>query len=655
MSGPNRAEARSATGQERDLGQDGQADQGLAQSRGRLTALAARLEEPDQNAEPDEQYWFYEYLRQLSLEVNDLLEEFDGHLQPPIGSYDVVVQLIQPLEEIYDDLCKYFWKPRCLLSRLAVSEVDKALLKTTGEIRRAWSLLASAIREYVTARPDLAPDEPVDPLAIGDQTPERPMTPLAASDQTPERPKTLLATSEAFSLRLLEFVTLMSGLVDSKGFTREHSRLANSLGLAPRANRGQVGETTSISARPSLARWYEDRSLLGETEQEMRSAEDIKSPTIESLPPILYASDSEHSTLTFDYTPGQVVRVDANGSFYQSVHGKENLDIDSSAYGRSADEAFAFDWRFKSKQQGKDLFGKLFSEPRVVSIYNRALGAALEKPENLHLRFQSPRDILRLPLEFLHDAQDYLVLQYPLFRALAGPDVPVSNRRPLDAAFLNDLHRQGKPLSVLLIASDTPPELPHVDEEVDQIAKRLQDMADKKGLRLDPTTLSSDDATVDEVKKAISTGDYHIIHYAGHAVASKRPEESYIRFWTRTKKTGDVEDVKMPMLRGWFGGAKSVRFVFLSCCAGAAQDTTEQLLTNDVLGIADTLIQASVPAVLGHRWPIEDSSVKDLSISFYHHLLKYGRIDTALLHARREMAYDRDERAWLSPVLILQC
>jgi CHAT domain-containing protein len=196
-----------------------------------------------------------------------------------------------------------------------------------------------------------------------------------------------------------------------------------------------------------------------------------------------------------------------------------------------------------------------------------------------------------------------------------------------------------------------------VDEEISQISATLREMADQKELDLSLTILPSDIATFDAVKEAISTGDHHIIHYAGHAATSeKQPEKSYIRLRTEEgKRTEEVKEVNMPMTRRWFGDAESVRFVYLNCCMGAAQDSTEKLSTNDFLGIADTLIQARVPAVLGHRWPVEDSSAKSLSVSFYYHLLKYGRIDTALLYARREVADDdRDNRSWISPILILQ-
>lgn len=223
MSGADRAEARLGRELDRDLDPEAQADEGLAESRGRLKSLAEHLDKHDKNAGTDERYWFYEYLRQLHLKMSNLLEELEGRLQPPIEFDDVVEQLIQPLEEIHDDLRKYYWKPRGLLEQLAVSDVDKALLKTTDEIRKDWGLLASAVREYVAARQGLEPEEATSLLTV--------------RAQTPERPEVLLATGDTFYLRLLAFVKLLAGIVTHGGFTIEHSRLARLLRSGPSQQR----------------------------------------------------------------------------------------------------------------------------------------------------------------------------------------------------------------------------------------------------------------------------------------------------------------------------------------------------------------------------------------------------------------------------------
>jgi CHAT domain-containing protein len=99
----------------------------------------------------------------------------------------------------------------------------------------------------------------------------------------------------------------------------------------------------------------------------------------------------------------------------------------------------------------------------------------------------------------------------------------------------------------------------------------------------------------------------------------------------------------------------NVRFVYLSCCRGTTTSAAANLVDNDFLGIADGIIHAGVPAVLGFRWPVSDSGAKTLALEFYTSLAKQGQLDTALLDARREVATrNRDDITWLSPILIMQ-
>ena len=96
-----------------------------------------------------------------------------------------------------------------------------------------------------------------------------------------------------------------------------------------------------------------------------------------------------------------------------------------------------------------------------------------------------------------------------------------------------------------------------------------------------------------------------------------------------------------------------VRFIYLSCCLGAKTADSLKLLDDDFLGLAEGLIQAGVPSVLAFGWPVSD--IETLAIRFYESLASQGRIDTALLPARQEVAaHDRDDITWLSPILIMQ-
>ncbi len=79
------------------------------------------------------------------------------------------------------------------------------------------------------------------------------------------------------------------------------------------------------------------------------------------------------------------------------------------------------------------------------------------------------------------------------------------------------------------------------------------------------------------------------------------------------------------------------------------------MLDDDFLGVAEGIINAGVPSVLGYRWPVSDEGAMLLATAFYESLVKQGHLDTALLDARREVAMlDRDDITWLSPILIMQ-
>src|SRR5262249_16827532 len=130
--------------------------------------------------------------------------------------------------------------------------------------------------------------------------------------------------------------------------------------------------------------------------------------------------------------------------------------------------------------------------------------------------------------------------------------------------------------------------------------------------------------------------------------------QSYLPFWAESGRQGTVKHLTMPVLHHVLESRRALRFVYLSCCVGTAHAATSELLVNDFLGIADSLIQAGVPSILGFRWPAVDAGARRLALAFYRGLADSGQIDTALLLARKELAEDRAASTWLSPILILQ-
>lgn len=362
-------------------------------------------------------------------------------------------------------------------------------------------------------------------------------------------------------------------------------------------------------------------------------------------------------SLSLSLVPRQRVSIRVDGSTTMSHVSRDLLNIDEAAYSRQADNTFKIDWRFNSKQAGKDLHQKIFdSHPEVLASYAQGLGEIGETDEQLFIRFESARAFLRVPLEFLFggiaDNHDYLVLRHPVSRSITG--VPIK-RGSLSPAYFNEIWGTSSPLKILLIASNTNPDIPGVDDEVLSLETFLGNAFDMLGLSVEITRIPTEKATYERVRRVLQKNQYHIIHYAGHGLHDlSSPEKSCLFFYEKENRQGMVMRMAASELSILLKGS-TVRLIYLSCCLGAKTADSLKLLDDDFLGLAEGLIQSGVPSVLAFRWPVSDLGAKTLALRFYESLASQGRIDTALLHARQEVAaLNRDDITWLSPILIMQ-
>lgn len=367
--------------------------------------------------------------------------------------------------------------------------------------------------------------------------------------------------------------------------------------------------------------------------------------------------DEELTQSIFSLTlkPGQPIDVHLIGNEKLTDWSKLPLNLDVEDIVRQSENAFQHDSRFNMKRLGKDIFKNIFSDhPKIIDAYSQEKGS-IKKEEQLHLRFKSDRNFLRFPIEFLHsnvyDFGDYLILNHPIFRTISG----VKCKETLSPKWLIQQCEQGESLNILLISSNTMPSIPGVDKEIEALDISLKTFFEENRIKTKIKTILTTEATYDRIREELRECQYHIIHYAGHGrYDEKSPEESCLFFWENNNKSGKVTAMPISELQMLLKGAKT-RFFYLSCCYGTTNGPQQKLLDDDFLGIADGIIHARVPAVLGFRVPVSDKGARVLAIEFYKSLAKHGNIDTALLHARREVAaLDRNDPTWLSPILIIQ-
>ena len=359
---------------------------------------------------------------------------------------------------------------------------------------------------------------------------------------------------------------------------------------------------------------------------------------------------AEESLLNIYCSPAAKTYIQCSGNLNIINMSKNQLELDIDKYSRYADNLpkLKADWRSEAKRIGTDLFEALISKHSdISSVYFQAMGAVLAN-KDLHIKMLSNREFLRVPLECLFANGEYLCLQHPLVRTI---EAVVVRKQPVSPSFFNRLHSEGETLRILIIGANTDPPIAGVDREVQALETCLHDAFTSKGIKTSVNVIPSDDATYDNVRHAIKDSAYHIVHYCGHgSYDAGATERSCLHLWEDTRKDR-TRPLPAAELKSLVGGS-DIRFIYLSCCLGTATGAQKQLLDGDFLGIADALIQAGIPSVLGFRWPVADDGAVQLAVTFYDTLARDGRLDFSLLEARKLIK--RDDLTWLSPVLIAQ-
>ena len=338
--------------------------------------------------------------------------------------------------------------------------------------------------------------------------------------------------------------------------------------------------------------------------------------------------------------------VRAHGCHVCSVCTSEILQMSIERYARKTEIARQDpdNLRFQAEEIGHDLWCETFAKHPEAE---RAYVEARSKSQSLSLLFETPREFLGLPLEFMRsdEPQEYLILQHPLARFVCGAT-------PKREVISPQILALAEKLRILIIASNTQPPIDGVDAEAKELHNYLkhQDCIPVK-VKLIPT----ERATYECVRAELRKRSYDIVHYAGHGLYNtESPEESNLYFWSEENKQGSVVPMRAGELKILLEHSEA-RLVYLSSCYGTATGGKAALLDDDFLGLADAVAQAGVPSVLGFRWPVSDDGARRLALAFYQSLLEQGGPEFALWSARRELAaVDRNDPTWLSPILIHQ-
>jgi CHAT domain-containing protein len=350
--------------------------------------------------------------------------------------------------------------------------------------------------------------------------------------------------------------------------------------------------------------------------------------------------------LSLSFELGQPIVVRTRGAHVCALRTNKVCQLSVPIYNRRAQEArTAPDSRFNVKVIGHDLYRDIFENcHEVLATFSEARA----KRQPLCLSFEGARDFIGIPFEFtfLDQPAEYLILEHPVTRFINGV---VPRRKALSPQAFVELKGE---LRVLIVASNTDPPIPGVDQEAQQLAEFLK----RQGyVNVQVDLVPTEEATITRVRRVLRDCQAHIFHYAGHGWYDKlSPEKSALFFWSRKNRVGTIESMSAAELKRLFHDSE-VRFAYFSSCYGLTTGPQSELLDDDFLGIADAVVQAGVPSTLGFRWSVSDVGAPKLAEAFYRSLLRQGSPEVALWEARRELAgLNRDDPTWLSPILIHQ-
>jgi len=309
-------------------------------------------------------------------------------------------------------------------------------------------------------------------------------------------------------------------------------------------------------------------------------------------------------------------------------------------------------WREQIKITGQQLYELIMRHDEIRDAYR--VGRDVAGDTRMALRFAGPRDFVGLPFELMYDDDRALALDHPLSRVVTGQ---VCKRDPLGPALFARARAAKQQCSALVINSSASGQMlfkgqrygfPPVPE-VEQESMKVKDALEEHGWKV--TLLGGADVTIASITKALDGCPHHLVHYSGHGFYTPLdPDRSGL---VLRDAGGDVAVLEALRLRQLLKTAQT-RFVFLSCCSGAASGDSAQLIRSDYLGVIDAIIAAGVPAALGYRWPVDAAGARMLAETFYDKLQQRETLEAALLFARQEIRAQLNDATWAAPILVVQ-
>jgi CHAT domain len=293
--------------------------------------------------------------------------------------------------------------------------------------------------------------------------------------------------------------------------------------------------------------------------------------------------------------------------------------------------------RGQIREFGTELFEAVFKDS-VLSALRASIDRAGAKDAGvrIRLRLTDVPELASIPWEYLYNPTTNqflcLTVDTPIVRYL---DLPYG-ARPLSVT---------PPLRVLVMVS-SPEGVPPLDVATEVARLESEDALGELIANGLVEFHVLDRATLSALTGPLRTGRFHIFHFIGHGGFDESAQDGALLLEDDQKKRRLVTGQDLGVM---LNGHRSLRLAVLNACEGARAATDDPFA-----GVATSLLQQGVPAVIAMQFEITDRAAITFAHEFYGAVADGYPIDAAVTEARRAIFAQSNEVEWATPVLYLR-
>src|SRR3954471_17934447 len=286
-----------------------------------------------------------------------------------------------------------------------------------------------------------------------------------------------------------------------------------------------------------------------------------------------------------------------------------------------------------AKTFGTKLFGALF-EGDVRELYRSSFSETRAAGQGLRvtLSLTGAPELLQVPWEYMYDHPSFLSISTwtPIVRS---PDLP-KPRRPLQVAL---------PIRILaMVSSPNDAEAIDAQQERAKLEAALAPLIEAGAIAIDWLQ----EASLRALQRQLRRGEYHVFHFIGHGGYDQDADDGVLLFQDEVGRGRRVSGIQLGTI---LADEVSLRLAVLNSCEGARSS-----LQDPFSGVATSLIEREIPAVIGMQFEITDRAAIVFAGEFYSALADGLPVDSSVAEARKAIYADQNDIEWGTPVLFMR-